>query len=96
MPPSLPVDQISRPPKAVAATVKPSLSSPVIVNSSPLNSSAESATWQADSDLERSVKSFAQFFSGQIVNLEDESVEIKESKADNEQHSSEPGPDVPF
>ena len=47
--------------------------------------------WKVESDLERSVKSFAQFFNGQIVNLDDEPAPSKPSKA-----TTEPGPDVPF
>ena len=55
----------------------------------PSSASAPMADWQGDSELERSVKSFAQFFSGQIVNLDDEGTDIPKP-------STEPGPDVPF
>ena len=47
------------------------------------------AKWQESSELDRSVKSFAQFFNGQIVNLDDEGT-------DTPKPSTEPGPDVPF
>ncbi|MEO0867748.1 MAG: DNA polymerase III subunit gamma/tau [Cyanobacteria bacterium J06642_11] len=50
------------------------------------------SSWQTESDLERSVKSFAQFFNGQIVNLDDDDAERTESG----KPSSKPGPDVPF
>ncbi len=46
-------------------------------------------TWEGESELDRSVKSFAQFFNGQIVNLDDET-------SDATKPSTEPGPDVPF
>lgn len=52
------------------------------------------AAWQTESDLERSVKSFAQFFSGQIVNLDDEPESSDLDKS--VKPSTEPGPDVPF
>lgn len=80
-----------------AATITSSPSTPPAPPDSPSSQdSAEPAAWQAESDLDRSVKSFAQFFSGQIVNLDDESVETQEAKTYKEQPSSEPGPDVPF
>lgn len=50
--------------------------------------------WQTESDLERSVKSFAQFFNGQIVNLDDETESADLAKS--AKPSTEPGPDVPF
>lgn len=57
---------------------------------------ANAAGWQAESDLDRSVKSFAQFFSGQIVNLDDDSGDSLESSSNAASPSTEPGPDVPF
>ncbi len=50
---------------------------------------APAADWQGENELERSVKSFAQFFSGQIVNLDDDPPE-------GAKPSTDPGPDVPF
>ncbi len=50
---------------------------------------AAAADWQEETELNRSVKSFAQFFSGQIVNLDDDAPESPKP-------STEPGPDVPF
>lgn len=58
----------------------------------PAEPTAQPTAWQTDSDLDRSVKSFAQFFNGQIVNLDDEETEPQKSTGP----SSEPGPDVPF
>ncbi|MBE9065110.1 DNA polymerase III subunit gamma/tau [Leptolyngbya cf. ectocarpi LEGE 11479] len=52
------------------------------------------AEWQTESDLERSVKSFAQFFNGQIVNLDDETEPT--DSGDSDKPSTKPGPDVPF
>ncbi|MEM8612616.1 MAG: DNA polymerase III subunit gamma/tau [Cyanobacteria bacterium P01_H01_bin.105] len=52
--------------------------------------------WQSESELERSVKSFAQFFSGQIVNLDDDPTEDGAAASKSAQASTEPGPDVPF
>ena len=43
-------------------------------------------SWQADSDLERSVKSFAQFFNGQIVNLEEDELDYS-SEASSQKRS---------
>ncbi|MEO1400088.1 MAG: DNA polymerase III subunit gamma/tau [Cyanobacteria bacterium J06635_1] len=68
------------------------------VSSVPPTSSASPAdapptNWSIDSEFDRSVKSFAQFFNGQIVNL-DENVE--ESSPSKPLDSSQPGPDVPF
>ncbi|NEP15506.1 MAG: DNA polymerase III subunit gamma/tau [Leptolyngbya sp. SIO4C1] len=52
----------------------------------------ETLTMAIDSEFERSVKSFAQFFNGQIVSLEDST----EGAADTAPKSSQSGPDVPF
>ena len=53
--------------------------------------------WQSEGDLERSVKSFAQFFNGQIVNLDEDVTEsAQSSSAQSSTPSTEPGPDVPF
>ncbi|MEM8804574.1 MAG: DNA polymerase III subunit gamma/tau [Cyanobacteria bacterium P01_G01_bin.38] len=51
------------------------------------------ANWSIDSDFDRSVKSFAQFFNGQIVNLDEDADESSPTKP---QDLSQPGPDVPF
>ncbi|MBX2862556.1 MAG: DNA polymerase III subunit gamma/tau [Leptolyngbyaceae cyanobacterium MAG.088] len=87
-----------RPSQSDAATVKPSPSAPPATPPAtpPTEASAEPTTWKNDSDLERSVKSFAQFFNGQIVNLDDEPAETEKSQGGKTQPSSEPGPDVPF
>lgn len=74
-------------PPAVPA-VKPVTSSELPTNL-PANGSASAPTWEGESELDRSVKSFAQFFNGQIVNLDDEASETAKP-------STEPGPDVPF
>ena len=55
--------------------------------------------WQATSDVDRAVKSFAEFFNGQIVDLSDDSDETaKDGKGskNNSKPSSSPGRDVPF
>ncbi|MEM9805366.1 MAG: DNA polymerase III subunit gamma/tau [Cyanobacteria bacterium P01_D01_bin.56] len=74
----LPAPEVPTAPKATVST--------------PAEPTAQTTTWQTESDLDRSVKSFAQFFNGQIVNLDDEEVEPQKSAGP----SSEPGPDVPF
>ena len=54
-------------------------------------------TWQVDGDLERSVKSFAQFFNGQIVSLEDEIAPSSEMSSKGKPIRSKSGDDsVPF
>jgi DNA polymerase-3 subunit gamma/tau len=59
------------------------------------------ADWQPDSDLDRAVKSFAEFFNGQIVSLEDDDEadtkngQPKKASQDTPKPSS-PGSDVPF
>ena len=73
------------PPAAPSAPASPEAAPP-----------ANAAGWQAESDLDRSVKSFAQFFSGQIVNLDDEPSDSLESPTKGAPPSTEPGPDVPF
>ncbi|MEM7794688.1 MAG: DNA polymerase III subunit gamma/tau [Cyanobacteria bacterium P01_C01_bin.118] len=81
---------VSQPPIHPAPSVSPPIAK------SPSSAADPPAAYQAEGDLERSVKSFAQFFNGQIVNLDDEPVEAESSKTDKKQPSSEPGPDVPF
>lgn len=63
-------------------------------------SSAE-PPWQAESDIDRAVKSFAEFFNGQIVDLsDDEAADNNGSssppKSDSSKPSASPGSDVPF
>ncbi len=82
----------SQPP--IVPSADPVASSPPSERPTDLSTSHGSApvsapTWEGESELDRSVKSFAQFFSGQIVNLDDETSEATEP-------STEPGPDVPF
>ena len=59
--------------------------------------------WQPATDLDRAVKSFAEFFNGQIVNLDDDENEeatseqnSQSSNGDKPKPSSSPGSDVPF
>ncbi|MEO0456424.1 MAG: DNA polymerase III subunit gamma/tau [Cyanobacteria bacterium P01_A01_bin.114] len=54
-----------------------------------------SASWSIDSEFDRSVKSFAQFFNGQIVNL-DEEADTSPQSLEKAKPPSQPGPDVPF
>ncbi|MEM9266092.1 MAG: DNA polymerase III subunit gamma/tau [Cyanobacteria bacterium P01_F01_bin.13] len=80
------------PPQAVPADKPSPTTPPVTPHAPPAEVSAEPSPWQAESDLDRSVKSFAQFFSGQIVDLDD----VDDDPADVAKPSTEPGPDVPF
>ena len=66
---------------------------------------APMADWQPATDLDRAVKSFAEFFNGQIVNLDDDDDDEEEAKKDQNgqpppgdkpKPSSSPGSDVPF
>ncbi|MEA5464005.1 DNA polymerase III subunit gamma/tau [Leptothoe sp. PORK10 BA2] len=92
------------PPAPPAASVSPvPLAAPVtpaIVSPQGQDATNTPASWQSESDLERSVKSFAQFFSGQIVNLDDDPTDEAEATTQSgqpsNQPSAEPGPDVPF
>ncbi|MEM1239670.1 MAG: DNA polymerase III subunit gamma/tau, partial [Cyanobacteria bacterium P01_H01_bin.26] len=80
---------------AEPADVKPN-QNPIVepsLDPSPGTQAAPVASdWQSEGDLERSVKSFAQFFNGQIVNLDEDVTESAQSSTP----STEPGPDVPF
>ncbi|MEM1256098.1 MAG: DNA polymerase III subunit gamma/tau [Cyanobacteria bacterium P01_H01_bin.21] len=71
-------------PLNVDSSASPSQAQPSAQNNPP-----PIAKWQESSELDRSVKSFAQFFNGQIVNLDDEGTDAPKP-------STEPGPDVPF
>ena len=76
-----------------AATTSDNRPPTVEPSSSPEATAAPTANdWQSEGDLERSVKSFAQFFNGQIVNLDEDVTE----PAPSPNPSTEPGPDVPF
>ncbi|MBT9312391.1 DNA polymerase III subunit gamma/tau [Leptothoe kymatousa] len=98
-PPSPPPTSVSSPapppvnhsrPVAAAPAASPS-APPPSPSAPPAIDASAAPTWKSETDLDRSVKSFAQFFNGQIVNLDDEA-EANPSKTP----SSEPGPDVPF
>ncbi|WP_204137223.1 DNA polymerase III subunit gamma/tau [Halomicronema sp. CCY15110] len=56
--------------------------------------------WQSASDVDRAVKSFAEFFNGQIVDLSDDDADETTSKhkgaKGHSKPSSSPGHDVPF
>jgi DNA polymerase-3 subunit gamma/tau len=63
-------------------------------------SAAAPVAWQPESDLDRAVKSFAEFFNGQIVDMDDDA-EDENGKSTKGSHkkskpSSSPGNDVPF
>ena len=69
----------------------------------PPPTAAPTADWQPSTDLDRAVKSFAEFFNGQIVNLEDDEDEEtandqngQPAPGDKPKPSSSPGSDVPF
>ena len=82
------VDEISKPSPIEEPSTRPAPEPPVLTNGG-ADLAAAPPAWESESELERSVKSFAQFFSGQIVNLDDE-------VSDSAKPSTEPGPDVPF
>ncbi|MEM7064979.1 MAG: DNA polymerase III subunit gamma/tau [Cyanobacteria bacterium P01_B01_bin.77] len=73
-----------------------SAASPAANNTAAADQSVEPpvAAWRTENDLERSVKSFAQFFNGQVVDLDDETESSDLPKS--AKPSTEPGPDVPF
>ena len=93
-PPPLPpsqtgaVDEISKPLPIEEPSTR-SAPEPTVLTNGGADLAAAPPAWESESELERSVKSFAQFFSGQIVNLDDE-------VSDSAKPSTEPGPDVPF
>ena len=87
------ISPTSPPPSITAETAPPP---PLPHERTPI---AAPADWQPDSDLDRAVKSFAEFFNGQIVDLEDD--DANNSKTQKKDHrkpkpSSSPGSDVPF
>ncbi len=90
-PPPVPQQQSPVAPPSESSVVE-NTSVPAPKSPAPAELTAQPNTWQAESDLDRSVKSFAQFFNGQIVNLNDDETEPQQSVAP----STEPGPDVPF
>ncbi|MGC1308023.1 MAG: DNA polymerase III subunit gamma/tau [Phormidesmis sp.] len=66
--------------------------------SAPSSSGAMPGQWQVNQEQDN-IKRFAQFFNGQIVNLDDDFEELSGSSGSNkssETKSSDPGPDVPF
>ncbi|WP_031294141.1 DNA polymerase III subunit gamma/tau [Leptolyngbya sp. Heron Island J] len=85
----LPQEEARDEPLKPAATAATRPASPPTVPTNGGPDVAGAPAWEGESELERSVKSFAQFFSGQIVNLDDE-------VSDSAKPSTEPGPDVPF
>ena len=58
-------------------------------------SSAAPGQWQTNQEQEN-IKRFAQFFNGQIVDLDDDLDASEANQAQKKKLSSEPGPDVPF
>ena len=91
-PPQPQTGAVDETPQPLPADNNPS-SRPVPLSEAPVptngGAAASAPAWEGESELERSVKSFAQFFSGQIVNLDEE-------VSDSAKPSTEPGPDVPF
>lgn len=92
-PAAKPAPPIAPPPPPPVRAVQPTKTAPSQPGQAPGQTPEPAQNgavkWQSESELDRSVKSFAQFFSGQIVNLDDE------LSASNPV-SAEPGPDVPF
>ncbi|MGB7249466.1 MAG: DNA polymerase III subunit gamma/tau, partial [Phormidesmis sp.] len=93
--------------KADTATGAPSSALPSGLPSAPSASQSSSlGQWQVNQDQDN-IKRFAQFFNGQIVNLDDDldddledsfpsSEQASPNQASSGQTSSDPGPDVPF
>jgi len=87
---------VPQPPPAAAAPPMP----PPMPDAAP--SSPAVTQWQPKSDLDRAVKSFAEFFNGQIVDLSDDDEETDNQQAASKNRkgqskpSSSPGSDVPF
>ncbi|NEQ43855.1 MAG: DNA polymerase III subunit gamma/tau [Leptolyngbya sp. SIOISBB] len=95
-----PAPSSPEPPPRIAERPAP----PVLQNPTPDVAPAMAPTahsWQPTSDVDRAVKSFAEFFNGQIVDLSDDDEADdpgKDTKAqkDKAKPSSSPGSDVPF
>ncbi|MEO0704983.1 MAG: DNA polymerase III subunit gamma/tau [Cyanobacteria bacterium J06649_5] len=73
-------------PTAKSASARPADTLP----SAPSSSGAAPGQWQTNQEQDN-IKRFAQFFNGQIVNLDD-----AEEGGQSDRKSSDPGPDVPF
>ncbi|MEM9504045.1 MAG: DNA polymerase III subunit gamma/tau [Cyanobacteria bacterium P01_E01_bin.43] len=93
-PPSAPYRPATRPEASPPPAVAPPTASPT---------ATPTTDWQPATDLDRAVKSFAEFFNGQIVNLDDDENEkatseqnSQSSNGDKPKPSSSPGSDVPF
>lgn len=95
--PPIPVQTKTPPQPATQSAV---VSSPPPTHEASNGSEAPSAQhWHPTSDVDRAVKSFAEFFNGQIVDLSDDGDEAaKDGKDDksSSKPSSSPGRDVPF
>ncbi|MEM6351073.1 MAG: DNA polymerase III subunit gamma/tau [Cyanobacteria bacterium P01_D01_bin.14] len=85
------------PPLAAASSAPPSKAVSPPANQSPTNAQAESppSGWRNESELDRSVKRFAEFFNGQIIDLSEGEAAAKPPSS-TPPLNSEPGPDVPF
>ena len=73
----------------------PSPDSSVVDNLPSAPSSATPGQWQTNQEQDN-IKRFAQFFNGQIVNLDDDLEPTPPESNQPPEKSSEPGPDVPF
>lgn len=87
--PSLPRQQPSPPPPLPTQPLSPS------------NQASTPSGWASTSDLDRAVKSFADFFNGQIVSLDDEETDLPPNQPDQSGDAqvnppSKPDSDVPF
>lgn len=100
-----PAPKASEPPPPV---IEPAIAPPIAPSPDPA-SSANSASadthvvnnWQSTSDVDRAVKSFAEFFNGQIVDLSDDDEADEKGPSTKpatgkSKPSSSPGSDVPF
>ncbi|MEO0533515.1 MAG: DNA polymerase III subunit gamma/tau [Cyanobacteria bacterium P01_A01_bin.123] len=88
LPPAIPPppSNANSPPTAMNGTHGGGLSSSPVAGEN-------GATWRSESDLDRAVKSFAQFFNGQVVNLDDE-IDPESSNGNGAGHIRDR--DVPF
>ncbi|MEO1094182.1 MAG: DNA polymerase III subunit gamma/tau [Cyanobacteria bacterium J06638_28] len=88
---------VSPPPRQPSASSPPSPVQPTV----PSNQASIPASWAPTSDLDRAVKSFADFFNGQIVSLDDEEADVSSQQSDKSENaqtkpSAKPDSDVPF
>jgi DNA polymerase-3 subunit gamma/tau len=90
-PPSPPAAPTTADPKLTSPPVSPSPTSP----EPPASQASEPTAWTPESDFDRAVKSFADFFNGQVVDTDDVDLEGKSSPSQPPAPGA-PDSDVPF